>query len=116
LQAITLGINVADSIEKQRQDAETQYTQGLVAQLISQYPQKNVIVYHNQDSQFSGVNVVHMHVEMNLNFLGETQGFEVQVFDSGTFMLEGDGGFANWCFDGNFNHNGDFVQFFPTSG
>jgi hypothetical protein len=116
IKLVEAGINIHDRIEKQQDDAVEQFTAGVVAKLAIQFPNKNILMYHNADSQFSGVNVNHRHVEMNLHSLGKTQGYEVQIFDSGTFTLEGDGGFINWRIDGNFKRSGNFVQFFQKSG
>ena len=47
---------------------------------------------------------------------GPTQGYEIYLFDSGEFFREGDGGFANWCFGGNFKRvpgHENNVVFFP---
>jgi hypothetical protein len=115
IQSIQELINISQ-LDAQEHAAESAYTQALVAQLTRQYPDKNVIVYHDQDSQFNGVNAVHQHVELNLGFFSTTQGYEVQIFDSGTFTLVGDGGYLNWCFGGNYDRNGNFVQFNPISG
>ena len=47
---------------------------------------------------------------------GPTQGYEIYIFDSGEFFREGDGGFTNWCFGGNFKRvpgHEENVVFFP---
>jgi hypothetical protein len=93
-------------------DIESAFTQSMVAKLTRQYP--DIIIYHDQDSQFNGVNginSVHIHVECSLDFFSWTQGYEVQVFDSGTFTAVGDGGYLNWCFGGNYERNGNTVTF-----
>jgi hypothetical protein len=35
--------------------------------------------------------------------------YTVYVFDEGVFLHQGDGGFLNWCFAGNFVREGDKV-------
>jgi hypothetical protein len=114
-QSIQELINIGQLVA-QEHATESAFTQALVAQLTRQYPDKNVVVYHDQDCKFNGVNAVHQHVECNLSFFSTTQGYEVQIFDSGTFTLVGDGGYLNWCFGGNYNRNGNFVQFNQISG
>jgi hypothetical protein len=108
---ITIG-----QLDAKEHDIESAFTQSMVAQLTRQYPDKNIIIYHDQDSQFNGVNSVHIHVECSLDFFSWTQGYEVQVFDSGTFTLVGDGGYLNWCFGGNYERNGNTVTFNPIAG
>lgn len=79
----------------------------MVTSLRNTYPNKNVIVYHDQDSQTNFVNGVHSHQELNLPDGPETQGYEIYVFDSGTFTLAGDGGYLNWCFAGDYDRDGE---------
>jgi hypothetical protein len=114
-QSIQELINIGQ-LDAQEHATESAFTQSMVAQLSRQYPDKNVIIYHDQDSQFNGVNAVHQHVECDLSFFSTTQGYEVEVFDSGTFTLVGDGGYLNWCFGGNYDRNGNSVTFNPIAG
>jgi hypothetical protein len=39
--------------------------------------------------------------------------YEVCVFQKGTMTLLGDGGYINWCFEGNFNRMENHVEFNP---
>ena len=103
----------------------------MVASIANQYPSKNCIVFHDQSSTFSfctffifchgyppfasgwlssAPDAVHVHQELNIG-LGFTQGYEIWVFDSGTFSRAGDGGFINWAFEGCFTANGADVTF-----
>ncbi len=93
--------------------AEQQFTKSTVDKLAQMYPGKNIMMVHSaHDANF--VNSAQTHVELKL-VLSFTQGYDVYVFDSGTFTLKGDRGFENWCFIGNYNwdsvHNGNFVSF-----
>jgi hypothetical protein len=112
---ITLAINIM-TIDDNQHTIEEAYTQALVAELISENPGRNVLMYHNKDSQFNSGNIVYRdYVECDIHF-HMTQGYEVYVFDTGTFNLAGDGGYINWAFMGNFERQGHFVQFNQISG
>jgi hypothetical protein len=102
-------------LDAEEHAVESAFTQQMVRELRSKYPNKNVLIYHDQKSKFNGVNVAHQHVECSLDFFTTTQGYEVDVFDSGTFTLVGDGGYINWCFDGNYVHDGNSVTFNPIT-
>lgn len=41
--------------------------------------------------------------------------YEVTVFQKGTMTLLGDGGYINWCFEGNFNRMDNYVEFNPIT-
>ncbi|RDW67047.1 hypothetical protein BP5796_09796 [Coleophoma crateriformis] len=98
-------------IDKDQHAAESQYTQSMVAQLRREYPDKNVIIYHDQDSHVEfDSSAVHEHQEFDIG-LGMTEGYEIYVFDSGSFTLVGDGGYLNWCLGGDFDRNGNDVTF-----
>ena len=58
----------------------------------------------------SAPDAVHVHQELDIG-LGFSQGYEIWVFDSGTFSRAGDGGFINWAFGGCFSENGAHVTF-----
>ena len=50
----------------------------------------------------SAPDAVHYHQELDIG-LGFTKGYEIWVFDSGTFSLAGDGGYVNWAIGGCFS-------------
>jgi len=80
--------------------AESNFTQQMVISLGNQYPDKNRLVFHNQHSTYNlSPDAVHVHHELDIG-LGFTYGYEIWVFDYGTFELAGDGGFINWAFGG----------------
>lgn len=37
--------------------------------------------------------------------------YEIVVFESGYLVNLGDGGYINWCFEGNFDRSGETVTF-----
>lgn len=41
--------------------------------------------------------------------------YEVTVFQNGNMTLLGDGGYINWCFEGNFDRMDNHVQFNPIT-
>lgn len=96
-------------------EAEGKFTTGTVDYLRDQYPTMNVLVYHNQDCGYDLFDATHTHVEMDIG-LGFTQGYEVWVFDHGTFELVGDGGYENWAIGGDFDGPSDDVTFYSMNG
>lgn len=106
--------DIVSSIDDAQHDQEGAFTQQTVADLAAQYPTYNILVYHDQDSGFEYVNGYHQHVELELvDGLGTTKGYEVWVFESGTFSLAGDGGFENWCFQGYWDEPEEgYVEFY----
>ena len=65
----------------------------------------------------SATDAVHVHHEIDIgNILGFyefTQGYEIWVFDSGTFSLAGDGGYENWAMGGCYSKQDSDVTFMP---
>jgi hypothetical protein len=88
----------------------------MIRQLTLEFPDKNVIIYHNQDSTVDFQGGGHNHFELSIGILGFTKGYETYVFDSGTFTRAGEGGFVNWSFAGNFVQNDNVVVFSPHQG
>ena len=88
----------------------------MIRQLNLEFPDKNVIIYHDQDSTVNFEGGDHDHFEFDIGVLGFTKGYETYVFDSGTFTLAGDGGTMNWLFMGNYMKDGDTVVFSPVNG
>lgn len=110
----SLIISVIQSTVKGQQKQRAAYTQSTVQELRNKYPDKNVVVFHNQESTYDFVNGEHYHHEVDLRRSLGTYGFEIWVFDSGTFHLAGDGGHMNWSFAGTFVRESDKdVTFYP---
>jgi len=85
----------------------------------SAVPNKNIIVFHNQDSSWSFSGWAHMHHELSLGGpFHNTQGYEIYAFDYGNFTLTGDGGYENWALAGNFQRDpgSPTVYFYPRPG
>jgi hypothetical protein len=82
---------------------------GIVKHCRTVYPKKNVMVCHSPHlANLEGC--VKRHMELRTGLLGTT-GVDVYIFDHGTFTNLGDGGYKNWCFEGNFHRDGNHVQF-----
>jgi hypothetical protein len=91
----------------------TNFTQNFVGAMRKQFPHRNVIVVHGPYN-YSLVNVRALPYDLPL--VADTYSYDILLFDSGTFVRLGDGGFTNWAFDGNFtrgNPNEAHVTFYP---
>ncbi|EXJ60763.1 hypothetical protein A1O7_04916 [Cladophialophora yegresii CBS 114405] len=114
--AVIEGIEgLVDLVEDEIEEAEGQYTTGIVSTLRDLYPTMNVLVYHNQDCGYDLYDATHAHVEFDIA-LGFTKGYEVWVFDHGTFNLVGDGGYSNWAIGGSFDGPSSEVTFYSMNG
>jgi hypothetical protein len=64
------------------------------------YPSKNVVMFVDTRSKFNFKGeAVKARKDMYLGM--HTKGFDVWVFDEGTFQLSGDGGWERWGYGGN---------------
>ncbi|KAK0123928.1 hypothetical protein ONS95_008918 [Cadophora gregata] len=88
---------------------ERDFTQSTVQNLRVKYPYYNVMVIHTKH-QRNFVDEAHNHLELPISNK-RTQGYEVYVFESGSFTLQGNSGFENWAFGGSFNRDGNNVTF-----
>ncbi|KAJ9143086.1 hypothetical protein NKR23_g6713 [Pleurostoma richardsiae] len=87
------------NLNEENAQKEGKFTTDTVSALLSAYPDKNVVVYYDQDSGYEFYNGAHRHYELDLE-LGFTKGYEIWVFDYGWFELAGDGGYQNWAYGG----------------
>ncbi|RMZ86608.1 hypothetical protein DV736_g6166, partial [Chaetothyriales sp. CBS 134916] len=99
---VSTGINSQVNQGKEDQNFRSGWTQQQLGVVTAANPQKNVmIVYPDHDasqlvnSQLSQLECVCPNSKITLSY-------DCYVFDSGPFVLKGDGGFLNWCFAGNF--------------
>jgi hypothetical protein len=93
-----------------------QFTQRFVAAAATRLPNANVVIIHPQHDRWGTFN--HEHVEMPGG--GGTIGYEVYFAEKGRgFSLanQGDGGFMNWAFIGEFTRDGNtiFASEHPTT-
>jgi len=96
-------VNDIIDISSHVHEVEGSFTQQMVQSLMQKYPGKNVLIFHNQDSIIAlSADAVHSHFELG-TVLSFTKGYEIWVFDYGTFSLAGDGGYENWAIGGCFS-------------
>lgn len=99
---------------KDMHEHQGRFTQSFVQAAREKYPEWNVLITCQQtDRHF--VDEIHQHEELDLGIFG-TRGYEIFFCKSGDFTRFGDGGFENWCFNGNYVRDGDHVTFFPIQG
>jgi hypothetical protein len=91
-------------------------TQGWSQYLSIEYPNKNILIYNNQSSGFEGVNATQRTIGLTSESNNGEHTYVLQVFDSGTFALAGEGGYHNWAFCGNWSQRGSSVDFYPLAG
>jgi hypothetical protein len=104
--ALTIGIEVAKTVNGNDTQKREAFTKGFVSQASQQYPNYNVVISHNGGDVW-GAGVVHQHVEVPMT--AGTVGYEAYFAPKGQpfkFVRKGDGGYINWAFQGNFQHNG----------
>lgn len=97
----------------------------LVNDLRRCYPDYNVVAMHSEQSSHwvddPDTMVYHGRYRLNSNeFTEDEKGndiasgravFDVYVFDNGTFSNDGDGGYTNWAYYGDFTRDGSEVTF-----
>jgi hypothetical protein len=104
------------NIAKKEEEKLEEFTQGMVNELADEFPDKNIlIVADNKKYTRSFQGEVHEKAYCDLS-LGRKWGFDTFVFDTGSFELQGDGGFRNWAFKGRFTRNGNHVEFTQRIG
>ena len=111
-----LGIGM-DAIGSNNQDKTFRngWTQQQLGPLGSSNPGKNIMVVcvKHDASQLQGS----QHQDLTCTCpSGSTQHYDVYIFDSGVFQLQGDGGYLNWAFTGNFVRDGNKVRNFTVRG
>jgi hypothetical protein len=85
--------------------AREMFTQNFVTESSREYPGYNVVISHNV-GQVSGTDVVHQHFEIPMTV--GTCGYEAYFSPKGrpfVFVRNGDGGFINWAYAGDFARN-----------
>lgn len=96
--------------------ADAYFATSMAYELATRIPSKNVVVYQDPDSVYNFTNTFHFHHEVNHTNGHNTKGFDIHVFNEGTFHRAGDGGFVNWAFVGNFTRDSDRdLTFFPRN-
>ncbi len=83
------------------------YTQQFVQQASKQFPNCNVVICHPQH-KVAGPQVVHQHHELGMTV--GTCGYDSYCSPKGQpfiFDNQGDGGYLNWAYAGEFSRNGN---------
>jgi hypothetical protein len=102
--AAGIAAKVAINNDNKKREA---YTQQFVQQAAQKYPGYNLVVCHPKHT-VSGANVIHQHYELPMTV--GTCGYDIYFALKGrpfTFVNQGDAGFVNWAFNGEFNRNGN---------
>jgi hypothetical protein len=106
---LALGItSFVKSLQASDNDKRAAFTQRMIAELNQKYPNYNFIISHHRSSKAEGPGIVHNHVELPMA-VGSC-GYEIFASPKGQpfkFVLNGDGGYINWAFSGNFNRDGN---------
>jgi hypothetical protein len=93
----------------QRADDEKRsiFTQRMMSELAQKHPDYNFVITHHKNSKAEGPEVVHDHVELKMAV--GSAGYEIYASRKGKpfkFELNGDGGYLNWAYRGEFKRVG----------
>jgi hypothetical protein len=94
-----------------------EYTKTTLDGLRKEFPEKNIMLIHPKHTASLDANAVHYHYDLNTECFGRHAGYDAYVFDFGDIDLQGDRGWENWGFAGNYvwdkENNGNHVHFDP---
>lgn len=105
-----LALNVTKLVKRLQasdNDKRAAFTRRVIAELTQRLPNYNFVITHHRSSKAEGSSVVHKHVELPMA-VGSC-GYEIFGSPKGQpfkFVLNGDGGYINWSYSGDFNRNG----------
>lgn len=106
---LALGVtSFVKSLQASDNEKRAAFTQRMIAELSQKHPGYNFVITHHRSSKAEGPGVVHNHVELPMAV--GTCGYEIFGSPKGQpfrFMLNGDGGYINWAFGGDFNRDGN---------
>jgi hypothetical protein len=94
---------------KSDNDARSDFTRKFVEEAAIQYPNYNVVIIHTRHDRWG--TWIHQHYEFPIS-LGRTIGYEIYFAEKGKgFSLrnDGDGGWLNWAYCGEFNRDGNHI-------
>ena len=97
---------VVHSLQGDDNQKRSDFTGRMIEELNREYPDYNAVITHHGGSTAEGPGVVHDHVELPMA-VGSC-GYEVFLSPKGQpfkFVLNGDGGFINWAYGGDFNRD-----------
>ncbi|KAK5122221.1 hypothetical protein LTR85_004131 [Meristemomyces frigidus] len=107
-----IATSVVGGIQGNNADKEFRngWTQQQLSVVSGQNSGKNImIVYPKHTANFQGSQQQQLQCQTPNN--KQTISYDCYVFDSGNFELQGDGGYLNWAFTGNFKRDGNKVTF-----
>jgi hypothetical protein len=88
---------------------EQTFTQVLCRAQALNYPTKNIMIVHGSyKSSYTNEQTHHIELPLTPPTLlspSETYSYDIFVFTSGTFELESDGGYQNWCYTGHYSQD-----------
>ncbi|KAK4449709.1 hypothetical protein QBC34DRAFT_404694 [Podospora aff. communis PSN243] len=93
------------------EEREEQFVKTALAELSRAYPEYNILIYHNQKSQYDFVDYAHDHYELDLPSPAGTKGYEIFVLTTGTFVRAGAAGWRNWGVSGCYTRSDNVVVF-----
>ena len=104
-------LDLITDIDNAQHDIESQFTSNMVDALYASAPTANIMVCHDRSFDLEP-SAYFTHYELDVSDgLGFTQGYDIAVFDYGTVLNNGDGGYINWCMEGDFSSDGSVVTF-----
>jgi hypothetical protein len=113
IKAVIVAIKVKFGVDDMHAH-QREFTTSFVEGARQQYPEWNVVITcQNTDRHFA--DEIHQNTEVDLGIFGKRH-YDVYFCSSGDFTRFGDGGFENWCFNGNYSRDGDHVTFYPIQG
>jgi hypothetical protein len=101
-------INLIWNAQRNDNDKRSAFTQRMIAELSQNFPDENFVITHHRSSTAEGPCVTHQHVELPM--IVGTCGYEIFASPKGQpfrFELNGDGGYINWAFGGEFHRDGN---------
>lgn len=107
----SIAAEITDLVKKLQDDDNAKraaFTQQMITELGQKYPGYNFVITHHKRSKAQGPGVIHQHVELSMAV--GSAGYEIFASRKGQpfkFALNGDGGFTNWAFGGDFNRDGN---------
>jgi hypothetical protein len=99
---------LVNALQRGDDEKRSEFTQRTISELTQKYPDYNFVITHHKGSKAEGPEVVHDHVELKM--AAGSAGYEIFGSRKGQpfrFELNGDGGYLNWAFGGDFNRDGN---------
>ncbi|KAK0622758.1 hypothetical protein B0T14DRAFT_601443 [Immersiella caudata] len=93
------------------EEREEQFVKTTLAELSRAYPKYNILIYHNQKSEYDFADYAHDHYELDLPSPAGTKGYEIFVLTTGTFVRAGAAGWRNWGVSGCYKRSDNVVVF-----